>query len=90
LLVPALTGGFQLDDHFQRFRLLGHGGRSIQLFEFYDGDPDVVRYRFDVPLEESSLRWLYWKGGTFHAWTPPGIGTSVSFPPSRGIFDYDP
>jgi len=37
-LVPALDGGFQLDDHFQRFRLLGLGGPAIQLFVFQDGD----------------------------------------------------
>lgn len=38
LLVPALHGGFQLDDHFQRFRLLGLGEPAIQLFVFNDGD----------------------------------------------------
>ena len=38
LMAPAVRGGFQLDDHFQRLRLLGHGDPSIQLFVFADGD----------------------------------------------------
>ena len=40
LLLPAVWAGFQLDDHFQRFRLLGLGEPSIQLFYFFDGDPE--------------------------------------------------
>ncbi len=53
LLLPALRGGFQLDDHLQRFRLLGLGDPSIQLFVFYDGDP--VRNR--AQMEEGTLPW---------------------------------
>ncbi|MEM6704897.1 MAG: hypothetical protein AAF690_19420 [Acidobacteriota bacterium] len=40
VLCGALDGGFQLDDHFQRYRLLGLGEDSMQLFVFYDGDVD--------------------------------------------------
>ncbi|MCY3964680.1 MAG: hypothetical protein OXG83_06570 [Acidobacteria bacterium] len=53
LLLPALWGGFQLDDHLQRFRLLGLGDPSIQLFVFYDGDP--LRNR--AQIEEGTLPW---------------------------------
>lgn len=38
-LLPALGSGFQLDDHFQRLRLLGYGDPAINLFVFYTGDP---------------------------------------------------
>ena len=53
LLLPALWGGFQLDDHLQRFRLLGLGDPSIQLFVFYDGDPARNRAQMD----EGTLPW---------------------------------
>lgn len=43
LILPALWGGFQLDDHFQRFRLLGHGEPAIHLFEFYDGNSEHIQ-----------------------------------------------
>jgi hypothetical protein len=43
LLLPALSSGFQLDDHFQRPRLLGYGAPAIELFVFYDGDPATNR-----------------------------------------------
>ncbi len=47
LLFPALWGGFQLDDHFQRTRLLGLGEDPLQLFVFYDGDPANARAQMD-------------------------------------------
>lgn len=53
LLLPALWGGFQLDDHLQRFRLLGLGDPSIQLFVFYDGDVAANRGQ----MEEGTLPW---------------------------------
>ena len=53
LLLPALWGGFQLDDHLQRFRLLGLGDPSIQLFVFYDGDVAANR----AQMEEGTLPW---------------------------------
>jgi len=59
LLLPALGAGFQLDDHFQRARLLGFGEPSIRLFEFYDGDPVANRARMD----EGRLPW----------WTAPDL-----------------
>jgi len=53
LLLPALWGGFQLDDHLQRFRLLGLGDPAIRLFVFYDGDVAANR----VQMEEGTLPW---------------------------------
>lgn len=40
LAAPALRGGFQFDDHFQRERLLGRGEPSLHLFVFANGDVD--------------------------------------------------
>ena len=46
LLGHVVGGGFQLDDHFQRERLLRDG--SIDLFVFYDGDPETRRSMMDA------------------------------------------
>ncbi len=49
LLLPALFGGLQLDDHFQRFRLLGLDDRgALSLFVFYNGDPEVMRGQMEA------------------------------------------
>ena len=59
LLAPALLGGFQLDDHFQRFRLLGLGDHALQLFVFYDGDAA----KNHAEMEAGTLPW----------WTSPSL-----------------
>ena len=33
-------------------------------------------FRFDVPLENKSLRWLQWRDGRFETFVPPPIGPS--------------
>lgn len=50
LLAPALSAGWQLDDHFQRSALLGYAGPPIQLFVFYDGDPETIRQNMEAGL----------------------------------------
>ncbi len=50
------------------------------------GDPDEVLYKFAVPLEDPSLRWVHWKEGVYVLWLSPALGESVELPPSRGIF----
>lgn len=42
-----------------------------------DGRPFVVLFRFDVPLEGGSLRWLRYDNGEFVPFTPPSLGESV-------------
>jgi hypothetical protein len=44
-----------------------------------DGRPDEVRVRFDLPLEDASLRWLRWDTGTetYLPFTPPPVGELV-------------
>ncbi len=44
-----------------------------------DGRPWEVRFRFDVPLEHPSLRWLQWKGRAYAPFRPPGLAESVEF-----------
>lgn len=38
------------------------------------GRPAVLRCRFELPLEDPSLRWLAWDGSTFIAYRPPAVG----------------
>ncbi len=45
-----------------------------------DGRPNVVRFRFDVPLESPSLRWLCFHHGGFESFTPPAVGESITIP----------
>jgi len=42
-----------------------------------DGRPAEAAFRFAVPLEDPSLRWLQWKAGHFVPFTPPAVGSSV-------------
>lgn len=49
-----------------------------------DGRPFTVRFRFAVPLEDPSLRWLQWKDNRFIPFTPPAVGQTVTLPGPRG------
>lgn len=42
-----------------------------------DGRPKEAAFKFDVPLEDASLRWLKFKDGDFIPFTPPPIGQTV-------------
>jgi hypothetical protein len=50
------------------------------------GDPEQVLYRFSVPLDDPSLRWMRWKEGGYVPWTPPPIGQTVRLRAAHGIF----
>jgi hypothetical protein len=39
-----------------------------------DGRPAEAVFRFDQPLESSSLRWLCFRGNCFEPFVPPSIG----------------
>jgi hypothetical protein len=39
-----------------------------------DGRPAEVTYRFEVPLEDPSLRWIAWQHTAFMAFVPPPVG----------------
>ena len=40
--------------------------------------PTRVAFRFEVPLEDPSLRWLCFREGQYVPWTPPAIGEEVT------------
>jgi len=44
-----------------------------------DGRPWRAEMQFDVPLEDSSLRWLQWdwESSSYLPFTPPAIGETV-------------
>jgi hypothetical protein len=48
------------------------------------GQPIELLFRFPVPLEDPSLRWITWEGRRYVPFTPPAIGetTSVGKPPN--------
>lgn len=62
----------------QRVELTGMTATIMSLTP--DGRPGEVSFRFDVPLEDPSLRWLYWKDGDFVAFSLPEVGESVDLP----------
>jgi hypothetical protein len=42
-----------------------------------NGAPEVVSFRFDVPLEDPSLRWIAYREGRYGPFALPAIGESV-------------
>ena len=76
-----------VNDPFERGHRYDVPGLSAEVEHLTpQGDPDVVVYRFDVPLEDASLRWVRWQDGVYVPWTPPVQGASVKLPAPRGIF----
>ncbi len=51
-----------------------------------DGRPAEAAFRFAVPLEHPSLRWLQWKDGVLATFVPPAIGETVQLTPSPPSF----
>jgi hypothetical protein len=58
----------------ERHELLGMRVEIIDVTA--DGRPAEILYRFDVPLEDPSLRWITWHAGRFVAYRPPALGES--------------
>jgi hypothetical protein len=55
-------------------------GLSIEVTKVTpDGRAAEAVFRFAVPLEDPSLRWLQWKDGEFIPFTPPTVGQTVEF-----------
>jgi hypothetical protein len=46
-----------------------------------DHRPAAARFEFDVPLEDSSLRWMCWREGQFEGFTPPPVGGEMTLTP---------
>jgi hypothetical protein len=45
-----------------------------------DGRPAEATFRFSVPLEDPSLRWLAWGNPSYVLFTPPPIGETITLP----------
>ena len=62
-------------------------GMSVEVTEVTAaGEPREVLFRFDRPLEDSSLRWVRWDDGVFVPFLPPPPGGTVNLPVPRGPF----
>ena len=59
----------------QRVELTGMTVTVTALTE--DGRPAEAAFRFSVPLEDTSLRWLNWKDDMFQPFAPPAVGETV-------------
>ena len=47
-----------------------------------DARPAAIACRFSVPLEDASLRWIFWEKGRYRSWTPPPLRGSARLPPA--------
>ena len=57
-------------------------GMTVEIADLTpDGRPAEAVFRFDKPLESSSLRWLCFRGNHFEPFMPPPIGqeTTIKF-----------
>lgn len=53
-------------------------GMTVEVTELTsDKRPAEAIFHFDVPLEDKSLRWLYWHNGQFVPFTLPAIGQTI-------------
>lgn len=56
-------------------------GLTVEVMALTDDDrPAEASFHFHVPLEDPSLLWLKWEGGSFVQFTPPGVGETVILP----------
>ncbi len=59
------------------------GGLRAEIDEVTDdGRPARVTFRFQVPLEDPSLRWLVWREGRLQPFDLPAVGDQVRVPPT--------
>lgn len=59
-------------------------GLVIEVTEVTEDErPAEVTYRFDVPLEDPSLRWITWREGIYVPFVPPAIGSSTTVDGAR-------
>jgi len=53
-------------------------GMTVEVTELTDdGRAAQAQFTFDVPLEDTSLRWIKWDQNCFKPFSPPAIGQSV-------------
>jgi len=69
----------------QEIHIVGMSARVNRLDK--DNGPEEIVYRFSVPLEDASLRWLQWENETYVPFVPPPIGKSIILPAGKP-FDF--
>ena len=90
-LVVAPVGGFGdfvLGPLFRTPKRPMHAGDRVDLTGLSievtrvqsNGMPAEAIFRFAVPLEDSSLYWLWWKDHRLVPWTPPAVGETIVLP----------
>lgn len=57
-------------------------GWTVEIAGVAKERPTVVRIRFDVPLEDPSLRWVVWQGDRFVPFALPAPGRTLAIPGS--------
>lgn len=73
-----------MDNMFELGEKVELTGMTVEITELAgDGRPQEAKFTFDVPLEDDSLRWLYWKDMQFKPFTPPAVGETVIIPAYR-------
>ncbi len=50
---------------------------TVRVLAVADGRPRKVAFRFEMPLEDKSLRWIRFRAGAFVPWMPPDVGEEV-------------
>jgi hypothetical protein len=55
-------------------------GWSVEIVGVAKGRPTVVRVRFDVPLDDPTLRWVVWQGDRFVPFAVPAVGHTRAIP----------
>jgi hypothetical protein len=63
----------------ERIELAGMTARVTEMND--EGRPAEVEFRFDVPLDDPSLRWLRWEDKRIVPFTPPPVGETVVLSP---------
>jgi hypothetical protein len=84
------VGGYLGDPFSQLVRSSAHpfapgervelAGLTLTVVAVHEGRPFVVQARFDVPLEDASLRWATWQRDRFVEFVPPPIGGRAALP----------
>lgn len=55
-------------------------GLDVEVTGVTGGRPTEVVYRFGVPLEDPSLRWIAWRKKSFEPFSPPPVGGEATIP----------
>lgn len=71
---------FRGNNHpLQLNQIIALAGMTVTIVELTpDQRPATVAFQFEIPLEDSSLRWFHWQAGRYVPFTPPAIGEMVT------------